>query len=167
MWDESFHIQNVDRTLETLRAACLGQDTRLRAILPHHLLAQPTEQQSLQISEQILFALVKNTKEFITAEELTRTRQWLNGVAQYLLAECADDDQTFYQLKRLILLPQTTRQTLFRDLPGAGGKDLRENDPPELLKNPDSPFWWLLKVQGLTSSAEAMHSNLRNVLSSS
>lgn len=155
MWgDEKYYLQKVDSTLEKLRSYCLGQNTRLLAILPNHFLTHTSEQQSRQIAKQILFAMAKTMSEDISTEELNRSSAWLQTVTQYLLEECNDTDQTFQEMKRLIFLPQHIRQIVFCDVSGLVGKDIRENEPPGLLKELDGSFWWLLKVQGLTDAPE-------------
>ena len=164
--NEQLHLNRVEKTLEKLRALCLGQDTRLTAILPNHLLTQPDEIQAKHISEQILFALVKFSPEPVSEEQLVNSRMWLHSLTLYLLLECNKEDQTFQQLKHLIFLSQGVRDIFIKTHLEAVCSAPPQGDPPALLKELDGAVWWLLKVQGLASCGETYHNKLINLLSS-
>lgn len=162
--DEQFYLKKVDKTLERLRALFLGQETHLTAILPPHILTQTLEEQAKHITEQIIFALAKTSSDSIPADQLTSSRIWLQDVTLYLLTQCNKEDQTFKQLKHLIVLPQGVRDIFFSEnLAHISGRTLQGN-PPALLKELDGAIWYLLNVHGITNSAEYTHNKAINLL---
>lgn len=161
---EHAYVKKVDQTLEKLRNLCLGQDTPLSAILPNHLLMHSPELQAKQISEQLLFSLIKLATKPISPEEISQSRTWLHGVTLYLLTECNTQDHTFAQLKRLIFLPQDLIEIIFKDFSEDADNTLGKTEPPSLFNELEGSIWFLLNVQDLTSSAKAKYNELINLL---
>lgn len=157
--EEQLYLQRVEQTLEQLRALCLGQSVRLVSILPSHVQARPIEHQARQLSEQILFALVKMYEGEISPHQLSCSQDWLYGVSLYLLQECREEGQTFQEFKRLVNLPQHIRRILFENFLSAP-KALTEKEPPALLQNLDGAISYLLNVHELAAPAKEFYGEL-------
>ena len=162
--NEQLYLKQVDKTLEKLRALCLGQDTRLTTILPNHLLPQPNDVKAKHISEQIIFALAKINSEPISEEQLAASRTWLYSLTLYLLLECNKEDQTFQQLKHLIFLSQGVRDIFIKTHLEPVCSASLQGDPPALLNEFDGAVWWLLKTLNLTHAAQEKHEKLHDFL---
>ena len=106
------YLNRVGRTMEKLRAACLGQDTHLLAILPTYLLTESNERKAAHLARQIVFALAAASDEG-TPELYRRSWEWMYGAILYLLRECNKTDQTFAEMIRLMKLSYGVRQILF------------------------------------------------------
>jgi len=166
MLDEKSYLSRVERTMNKLRATCLGQNVRLTAILPEHFKKSPSEEQARQVAEQLLFVLATVAEnEDLPNGQLLECRKWLHDVTLYLLEQCNEDDQTFEQMKKLIFLPQGVRALVFRSFLDGSCKELIEDIPPILLKELDLAILVLLRIQGLAHSMEEIHNNLVNMLS--
>ena len=148
MTDEKLYLKQVEKAIGQLRARCLGQDTPLTAILPAYAKEKDCQYQAKYIAAQLQFALVHAEGRYIPLKEHQRYRQWLEELVCYLLEEVQEEDHTFYQLVRMVNLPQETRRlVLYEFLPA--DSDLLAGDPPELLQREmDAAIWWLLGVQG-------------------
>ena len=162
--NEQLYLKQVDKTLEKLHALCLGQDTRLTAILPNHLLTQPDDVRAKHISEQIVFALAKINTEPISEEQLADSRMWLHSLTLYLLLECNKEDQTFQQLKHLIFLSQGVRDIFIKTHLEPVCSVSLQGDPPTLLSEFDGAVWWLLKTLNLAHAAREKHEKLNDFL---
>lgn len=158
MLDERRYLLQVDKLMDRLRAACLGQNTPLTEILPAHLKTAPPDEQAAQLAEQMLFALVGALpgKEH-TLHELQRCRTWLHGTARYLLEECHGDDHTFAQWKKLLELPLGARIIIFTNFADPAAKELTAASPPHLLQNFDLAALFLLNLQGRLSIPNTMY----------
>ena len=144
MLDEHAYLANVDRTLESLRAILLGQNIRLKDILPQHIKGPPAKEQAHSLASQLLFALVKAAeKQYCNAEQQKKSKQWLEDCTRYLLEESPPDDQTFCQLLQLIRLPSNVRDLIFINYLDKNN-EVRTAAPPELLQYLDVAIWWLL-----------------------
>jgi len=106
------YLNRVDRLMEKLRAACLGQDTCLLATLPTYLLTESNERKAAHLARQIVFALAAVSDEG-TPELYQRSWEWMYGAILYLLRECNKTDQTFAEIIRLMKLSYEVRQILF------------------------------------------------------
>ena len=106
------YLNRVDRLMEKLRAACLGQDTCLLAALPTYLLTESNERKAAHLARQIVFALAAVSGEG-TPELYQRSWEWMYGSILYLLRECNKTDQTFAEMVRLMKLSFEVRQILF------------------------------------------------------
>ena len=162
--DEQFYLKKVDQTLERLRAICLGQTTLLSDILPSYLQLQATEEQARQISEQILFALAKVSSEIISPGQMLYAQKWMQGSIHFLLQECNADDQTFKELKRLLLLPHRVRRIFFQTFCQGTYKELLDENPPAIFKDFDGAIWWLLCINNLSASPKDVLEKSQNLL---
>ena len=161
MPDERYYLMQVNKLLENLRATCLGQNTPLTDILPIHLKTAPLDKQAAQLAEQILFALVRVIPgKQHSPHELQRCRTWLHGTARYLLEQCNDADHTFAQWKKLLDQPKGVRLLLYTNFHDASSVELKNGDPPDLLREFDVAILWLLGTQGLAESAHTVYQKL-------
>ena len=148
MLDERAYIMKVDATIETLRAICLGQNTQLVDVLPQHMKEKPAKEQAEYLVAQLLFALVTVApKQVSSKEQQARSRQWLEDIIHYLLAEVCEVDHTFFQLLRILKCSKELRDIMFSNR-FASDSELRSGNPPELLNSLETAIWWLLGVQG-------------------
>ena len=109
----AYQIQ-VEKLINKLRAACLGQDISLTAILPERFKNSPPEEQVEQITDQILFTLTAVAKEnHNSLEELPEARRWIRDVTLYLMTWCCEEDRTCRQLIRLLEQPRGVRMLVF------------------------------------------------------
>ena len=106
------YLNRVDRMMDKLRAACLGQDTYLLDALPAHLRTESKEHCAAYLSHQILFALVIACDDDRLSEQYERSRKWLYETILYLLRECNQEDQTFYELGEIMKLSHGVRVLL-------------------------------------------------------
>ena len=126
------YLNRVERTIEKLRAACLGQDTSLLAVLPTHLLTASDERKAAHVARQIVFALVAASDEE-SPESYRRSYEWLYETILYLLRECNKSDQTFAEMIRLMKLSHGVRALLF------GGKIKGNTDYNTLCEDVNMP----------------------------
>ena len=84
MLDEKSYLSRVERTMNKLRATCLGQNVRLTAILPEHFKKSPSEEQARQVAEQLLFVLatVAENEDLPNGQLLECLRFCLNCAAR-------------------------------------------------------------------------------------
>ena len=161
MLDEKCYLSHVERTVEKLRAACLGQDLSLTAILPEHFRDRPPEEQAKQCTEQLLFALAAAAEnEGVPLDRLPECRKWLQDVTLYLLEKCNEDDQNLSQLKRTIFLPRSVRYLIFRSFLNGSCRELLTGEPPELFKELDLAWICLLETHGLFDHVQKVHEEL-------
>lgn len=162
MLDEKFYLTQVEKTMDKLRAACLGQDIDLSSVLPQHFKNRSPEEQAKQLAEQITFVLVAAADYANKSlDQLPECRGWLYNVTLYLLQQCNEEDQTFAQMKKLIFLPQSIRRIMFLTFLEGSCKELLQDDPPPLLKEEfDIAILALLNAHGLFSRAKNMHASL-------
>lgn len=146
MTDEQLYLKDVEKAIGQLRARCLGQDTRLTALLPPHARERDTRYQAKYLAAQLQFALVHAEGRYVEPKELRRCRQWLEDIVRYLLEKIQGEDHTFYSLVRMVNLPQETRRLLLHDFLDSSS-DILTATPPSLLQNLDAAIWWLLGVQ--------------------
>jgi hypothetical protein len=165
MLDEKYYLTQVEKTMDKLRATCLGQDVALTAILPEHFKGRPPEEQAKQLTEQIIFALAAAADyENEPLYQLMECRKWLYEVTLYLLLQCNKEDQTFEQMKTLISLPQSVRCILFLSFREGSCKELLQDDPPNLLKELDISILSLLRIHGLGQPMREKHSKATEIL---
>lgn len=161
MLDERYYVQQVNKLMDELRAACLGQDTPLIEVLPARLKTALPDKQAAQLAEQVLFALVRAfSGKNHTPQELHRCRIWLRGSARYLLEECSGEDHTFAQWKKLMELPRGARMIVFTNFDDPSAQELKNGDSPSLLKEFDAAVWRLLKVRCLSEEALVVYRQL-------
>jgi len=117
--DKVLYLNRVDRMMDKLRAACLGQDTHLLDALPAHLKTASAECCAAYLSHQILFALVIACDDDRASEQYERSREWLYEAVLFLLRECNQEDQTFYELGEIMRLSRGVRALLLSEKPHA------------------------------------------------
>lgn len=154
MTDEQLYLKDVEKAIGQLRARCLGQDTRLTALLPPHAREKDTRYQAKYLAAQLQFALAHAEGRYVEPKELQRCRQWLEDITLYLLEKIQDEDQTFYQLIRMVNLPQEIRRLVLYDFLDSSS-DILVSTPPSLLQNLDAAIWWLLGVQRKQQSGKS------------
>lgn len=163
--DEKFYLTRVEKTMDKLRAACLGQDVSLTAILPEHFKGRPSEEQAKQLTEQIIFALAAAADyENEPLNQLAECRRWLYDVTLYLLEQCNQEDQTFEQMKTLIFLPQGVRYILFLSFREGSCTELIKDEPPRLLNEFDLAVLVLLKTHEKFSYLQKIRQTLDSFL---
>lgn len=135
--DNVLYLSRVDRMMDRLRAACLGQDTQLLDVLPTHLRTESKERCAAYLSHQILFALVIACDDDRPSEQYERSRKWLYEAILYLLRDCNQEDQNFYELGEIIKLSRGVKVLLL------SGKPHAATDYPALCKDENMP--WPLK----------------------
>ena len=135
--NKELYLNRVDRLMDKLRAACLGQDTYLLDALPVHLKTESAECCAAYLSYQILFALVIACDDDRPSEQYERSREWLYETILYLLRDCNKQDQTFYELGEIMKLSRGVRVLLL------SGKPHAATDYPALCKDETMP--WQLK----------------------
>ena len=72
MTDEQLYLKDVEKAIGQLRARCLGQDTRLTALLPPHARERDTRYQAKYLAAQLQFALVHAEGRYVEPKELRR-----------------------------------------------------------------------------------------------
>ena len=152
MTDENLHLKEVEKVIDQLRARCLGQDTPLTAILPTYAKEKDCRYQAKYIAAQLQFALVHAEGRYAEPKELQRCQHWLEDIILYLLEKVQDEDHTFYQLIRMVNLPQEIRRLVLHNFLDTNS-DILTSTPPSLLQNLDAAIWWLLGVQGKQHNA--------------
>ena len=163
MTDEKFYLLQVEKTLEKLRARCMGQDTQLLSLLPPHAKEKDTRYQAQYLAAQLQFALLHAEGSYVDTRELLRCRKWLEELICYLLEEISEEDRTFYHLVQLITMPKKVRAIALHSFLPAGS-ELRTADPPDQLrKNLDTAIWWLLGTQGKQKRATELHQILQDL----
>jgi len=161
-----FYLNRVERTMEKLRAACLGQDTYLSAVLPPHLLTGSTEQQAAHLARQIVFALAA-AHDTGAAESYQRSYEWLYGTVLFLLRECNRVDQTFFEMIRLMKLSHGVREMLFDEKKESSTdyKAIREDgNMPEPLEEIDTAILCLLESTKLDARVAQWHTKVEDLL---
>ena len=167
MLDERLYLSKVERTAESVRNACFGLDMPLLTVLPPHLKNQDKKKKAKQIAAQITFALAKTPEgKHATLDDLERCRQWLRTTIFYLLEKCDEESHTYAKMKRLMMLPKTAREIIFREFWGLNSSIVMEKESPELMKDLDLAIVWMLKANNKFDSAAALHDEIRSLLSS-
>lgn len=152
---EQHYIKEVDKAMERLRAHCLGQNRKLVEVLPLHMRDKTTKEQAEQLAGQLLFALLSASYgAYCDGSQQTRCRQWLEDLICYLLEKCNEEDQTFYNLVRLVKSSRDVRNIMFEKYLDTES-DIRTHEPPQLLQELELAIWWLLGVHKKQSPAIA------------
>lgn len=161
---EQHYIKEVDKALERLRARCLGQNRMLVEVLPLHMKDKPTKEQAEQLAGQLLFALVNASYgTHCDGPQQARCRQWLEDLIRYLLEKCNEEDQTFYNLMRLVRSPTDVRNLMFEKYLDAES-DVRTHEPPKLLQKLELAIWWLLGVHKKQGNAKKVLQAMKQYL---
>ena len=157
----AYQIQ-VEKLINKLRAACLGQDIPLTEILPERFKSSPPEEQAEQITDQILFALTAAAKEnHSSLEALPEARRWIRDVTLYLMTWCCEEDRTCRQLVRLIELPKGVRMLVFSSFAQESScHELTNGSPPQILKNLEVAWLCLLEVKGVLENVRSKFEGL-------
>lgn len=160
----AYQIQ-VEKLIDKLRAACLGQDISLTAILPDHFKNSPPEEQVEQIADQIFFTLTAVAKEnHNSLEELPEARRWIRDVTLYLMTWCCEEDRTCRQLVRLLEQQKGVRMLIFSSFAlESGCHELTNETPPLILKNLEVAWLCLLEVKGRFDRARMVCSELEKI----
>ena len=153
----AYQIQ-VEKLINKLRAACLGQDISLTAILPECFKSSPPEEQVEQITDQILFTLSAVAKEnHNSLEELPEARKWIRDVTLYLMTWCCEEDRTCRQLVRLLEQQKGVRMLIFSSFAlESGCHELTNETPPLILKNLEVAWLCLLDPHRLLDEPKTM-----------
>lgn len=166
MLDEQLYLSKVRRTQDKVEAALLGQNFQMETILPKHLKELDDKKKAKQITAQLIFALAKTPEgKHSSPEELHLCREWLRTTIYYLLTQCDEESQTFYEMKRLMLLSKTTREIIFRDLWGLHSSAVIGKKAPALFKELDLAILWTLKATGQLSEVKNMHGKVQELVS--
>lgn len=157
------YLGQVEKTINQLRAACLGQDIPLTAILPEQFKDKSPEEQTEQITDQLLFALTAVAKEAGSSlNELPECRGWIRDATLYLMTVCCEEDRTCYQLAHVVSLPKGIRVLMFGPFKQACcHHELTEGEPPRLLKELDAAWLCLLEVKEQLESSKAVYTELK------
>lgn len=166
MLDEQLYLSKVRRTQDKVEAALLGQNFQLETILPKHLKGLDDKKKAKQITAQLIFALAKTPEGKRTSpEELHLCSEWLRTTIYYLLTQCDEKSQTFYEMKSLMFLSKTAREIIFRDLWGLHSSAVMGKEAPVLFKELDLAILWTLKATGQISKAKEMHVKIQELVS--
>lgn len=166
--DNVLYLNRVDRMIDKLRAACLGQDTYLLDALPAHLRTESKEQCAAYLSRQILFALVIACDDDRPSEQYERSREWLYETILYLLRECNKEDQTFYELGEIMKLSHGVRVLLLSEKSYAATDDsalCKDENMPWPLKEFDLAILVLLETLKLNQKMKQQYQKAEMLLS--
>ena len=162
------YLNSVDRMMDKLRAACLGQDTHLLDALPTHLRTESKEHCAAYLSRQILFALVIACDDDRPSEQYERSREWLYETILFLLRECNQEDQTFYELGEIMKLSQGVRVLLLSEKPHAATDYTalsKDETMPWPLKELDLAILLLLETLKLDKKMKQQYQKAESLLS--
>ena len=168
--NKELYLNRVDRLMDKLRAACLGQDTYLLDALPVHLRSDSKERCADYLSRQILFALVIACDDDRPSEQYERSREWLYETILFLLRECNKEDQTFYELGEVMKLSQGVRALLLSEKTGAAtdySALCKEETMPWPLKELDLAVLVLMEALNLNKKMKEKYVAAETFLSSS
>lgn len=160
---EPEYLIRVKKAVRRLEERCLGMETFLSAALPRHLRTQPPPQQAEHLADQLLFAMAKTCAEpELLEREGAVTALWLEKLILYLLTQCAEQDQTFRELRRLVTISPLTRQILFEKHPSIYCEALAHN-PPELFETYEAAVVHLLNRTGQLEPARELCQKLESL----
>jgi len=166
--DNVLYLKRVDRMMDQLRAACLGQDTHLLDVLPAHLKTASAECCAAYLSRQILFALVIACDDDRPSEQYERSREWLYETILFLLRECNQEDQTFYELGEIMRLSRGVRVLLLSEKSYAATADsalCKDENMPWPLKEFDLAILVLLETLQLNQRLKQQYRKTKSLLS--
>ena len=165
--DNVLYLNRVDRMMDQLRAACLGQDTQLLDVLPAHLKTASAECCAAYLSHQILFALVIACDDDRPSEQYERSREWLYEAILFLLRECNQEDQTFYELGEIMKLSHGVRVLLLSEKSHVATDDsalCKDENMPWPLQELDLAILILLETLQLNQKLKQQYRKTKSLL---